>query len=317
MLAPPQVSGLLTHWAPQPLAMAVAAVLLWWYFRSVRELRQQPAAHAWPVRRSVAFAAGAALFVWTTCGWLEAYRRALFWAWTAQTLALLLVLPILLLAGKPLHLADARYGRHGAVRRVLQSRPARVLANPLVGPAVVPLLSAALFFGPVPEWAVRSAAFAWLLQLGLVVVGALIVLPLVGPDVEASSLSVGLSLGIGSLELVLDAIPGVVLRLQTKAATGFFAHRAQHGWSPHPLHDQQLAGAILWSVAELVDVPFLLLTFRRWLAADARDAAQADAVLEAERAARQSFETTEAAGDAPWWLTDPQMRQRGLGRREE
>ncbi len=46
---------------------------------------------------------------------------------------------------------------------------------------------------------------------------------------------------------------------------------------------------MLWCIAELIDLPFLLLVYRRWLRADARDAAAVDAVLEAERAARHSL----------------------------
>jgi hypothetical protein len=97
-------------------------------------------------------------------------------------------------------------------------------------------------------------------------------------------------------------------------------------------------------VAEVIDLPFLLLVFRRWLRADARDAAQIDAVLEAERAARTGlagsnpepgrtdsdhpdpghfepghfdpghFEPGRTVpaevADAPWWLTDPAMQRR-------
>ena len=317
MLPSPQVSGLLAHWSAQPLAIAFAVGLTGWYLRAVHSLRQRSSTQ-WQRRRTVTFLVGMALLVWTTCGWAEAYRDSLYWVWTSQTLALLLVLPILLLAGKPLDLADALSTHDGAVRRALRSRPARFMSNPVVGPALIPVLSVVLLFGPVPEWAVRSDAFAWVLQLVVLAIGALIVLPLATTDISSSSLAVGLSLAIGSLELVLDAIPGIALRLQTKTVTHYFAYRSSHSWTPSRIHDQQLGGAILWCVAELIDLPFLLLAFRRWLAADARDAAQADAVLEAERAVRGADEAgavAEAGRDAPWWLTDPQMRERGLGGR--
>jgi cytochrome c oxidase assembly factor CtaG len=179
----------------------------------------------------------------------------------------------------------------------------------------VPLLSFVLFFGPVPDWTARSTSFSWLLQLTVLVVGALMVLPLVGLDEAATSLAVGLSLAIGSFELVLDALPGVVLRLRNGLVTGWFDHRDLHGWTPDALHDQRVAGAILWCIAEIIDLPFLVLVYRRWLRADARDAAEVDAVLDAERAARQAMPGAEPDRDAPWWLTDPAMQQR-LRRRE-
>ena len=138
------------------------------------------------------------------------------------------------------------------------------------------------------------------------------VLPLVGLDDDASSLAVGLSLAIGSFELVLDALPGVILRLHTGLVTDWFDHRARHAWTPDALHDQRVAGAVLWCIAEIIDLPFLVLVFRRWVRADARDAAAADAVLEAERLARHALPGEQDAPDrdAPWWLTDPTMQQR-------
>jgi cytochrome c oxidase assembly factor CtaG len=269
------------------------------------------------------FGGGLVLGVWTTCGFPQAYAGSLFWMWTAQQLALLLVIPLVVLAGGPLQLAVARSGRRGLVGRFLGSRVMRVLNNPLVGPALVPLLSAVLFFGPVPAWSISIAPAGWIEQLAVLAVGGLIMLPLVGVERRRSSLAFALSLAIGSVELVIDAIPGIVLRLHRSLATSFFDQRALHPWTPGALHDQQSAGAILWCVAELLDLPFLILVFRQWLRADEQDAADIDAVLEAERIARGPGPEPAAADaddadaapahgptDVPWWLTDPAMRER-------
>ncbi|MDP9118002.1 MAG: cytochrome c oxidase assembly protein [Actinomycetota bacterium] len=331
----PSVSGLVSQWTWQPVAVAVAVALSWWYLRAVRQVRAR--ANTWPGGRTAVYFLGVALFVWTSCGWPQSYQRALFWVWTSQMLALMLIVPLVILAGQPLQLAYATSPRR-LVDRFLRSGTGRFLANPLVGPALVPVLCAVLFFGPVPAWSIRSAPFGWGLQLLVVVLGALIVLPLVGPDERPSSLFVGLSLAIGSFELVLDAVPGIALRLHATLVTSYFHHRASHSWTPTPLHDQQIAGGVLWCVAELIDLPFLLLVFRRWLRADARDAAQIDAVLEAERASRRALRravaepgsdadpatsesmtgesmtselpTDEVMTDAPWWHTDPAMQRR-------
>ncbi|MGH8859980.1 MAG: cytochrome c oxidase assembly protein, partial [Jatrophihabitantaceae bacterium] len=181
-----------------------------------------------------------------------------------------------------------------------------------IGPALVPVLSVALFFGPLPRWAITVPAFGWFEQLLLVAIGALIVLPFVGVNGPRSSLAVGLSLAIGSFELVLDAVPGIALRLHRSASTSYFDARAVHAWTPGALHDQQIAGSVLWAVAELLDLPFLILVYRQWLRADAKDAADVDAVLDAERAARGEPDDDEAR-DAPWWLSDPSMQSRLRG----
>lgn len=299
MLPAPTPSAMLTAWTVQPVAIAVAVLLVGWYVAAGRG-RVRPG-------QAAVFAVGVALLLWSTCGFAGVYLGHPFWVWTAQQLALLLVVPYVVLAGGPLDLA----GR--PVRWFIGTPFVRTLANPLIGPALVPLLSVVLFFGPVPRWAVAVPVFGWVEQLLVVVIGALIMLPLVGAGgVPRSSLAVGVSLAIGSLELVVDALPGIALRLHRTLLTSYFDIRPNHPWSPAPLHDQQIAGAVLWAVAELLDLPFLILVFRQWIRADARDAADIDAVLEAERAARGD-ESDELGRDAPWWLSDPAMRDR-MGR---
>lgn len=305
-------SALITHWTVQPLAIVVVALLAFGYLRAVRRV------DSWPRRRSAAFVAGLVVLTWTTCGYPQVYGSSLYWVWTSQTLLIWLGVPILVLGGRPVHLARAARAGNPRIERFLASRFARVAGNPLVGPALVPALSAVLFFGPLPGWAIEYPAVGWLLQIVLLAIGALMVLPLVGLEENASSMAVGFSLAIGSFELVLDVLPGVILRLHSGIVTSWFGHRVRHSWSPQPLHDQRVAGAVLWCVAELIDLPFMYLVYRRWLRADARDAAQVDAVLEAERAARQGARPADEAQsaepdldrDVPWWLSDPAMAQR-------
>lgn len=306
----PTPAAAFTQWTPQPVAIALAVLLVGCYLLGLRRLDRQ-----WPAWRAGVFALGVLALVWTSCGFLEVYHSSLYWVWTTQTLLLWLLVPILVLGGHPVQLAQAAgFGR--GIERVLRSRWCRVIANPLVGPALVPLLSFALFFGPLPAWTIQYRPAGWLIQLALLGIGALIALPLVGLDEDATSLAVGLSLAIGMFELVLDALPGVILRLRTTLATSWFDHRLVHVWTPAALRDQQVAGAILWTIAEIIDLPFLVLVFRRWLRADAREAAVADAVLEAERAARRGLPTApdEPDRDAPWWLDDPAMQRRLRGR---
>jgi hypothetical protein len=140
---------------------------------------------------------------------------------------------------------------------------------------------------------------------------------------------------------LLDAIPGIVLRLQTHQASTFFAARQVHSWSPRWLHDQQLAGGVLWTVAEVLDLPFLVVLFLRWYRTDVREAGAVDAVLDAEQIVRSAARKPTLPADAadaadpvnaadpadpadpsvvsddpppddvePWWWSDPVMRER-------
>jgi putative membrane protein len=301
-LARPSVLGLAEAWTVQPVAIAVAALATLWYLRAIGRTPH------WPARRTVGFLVGVAIFVWTTNGFAQVYSHALFWVWSAQVLLLLLLAPVMIMSGQPVSLARRVHGPDAALVRLTRSRIGRLFANPLVGPALIPVLSGVLFFGALPRWAIEYTALGWTLPLLVVVAGALIVLPLVTADDLSSSMAVGLSLAIGVVELVLDAVPGIVLRLNTHLSTSYFDVRSPNSWAPDALHDQQIAGALLWTVAELIDLPFLVLVYRRWLRADERDAARIDTVLDAERIARGGEDA--APTDTPWWLSDPTMRDR-------
>jgi putative copper resistance protein D len=150
--------------------------------------------------------------------------------------------------------------------------------------------------------------------VGLLMVGITIALPLVRDISKVSSLMFGLALAVGLVELLLDAIPGIALRLDGHVLPGVAALAAHRDWGPSPLGDQRTAGAILWSVAEILDLPFLLVLTSQWFRADARETIAVDAQLDAaawERELRRPVTAEEALSvrpeplrEQPWWEID-------------
>jgi cytochrome c oxidase assembly factor CtaG len=53
-------------------------------------------------------------------------------------------------------------------------------------------------------------------------------------------------------------------------------------WWPSPLRDQQLSGDLLWFIAELADVPVLIILFIRWSRVDKREAKSFDDLTDEE-----------------------------------
>jgi putative copper resistance protein D len=192
----------------------------------------------------------------------------------------------------------------------------------VVGPALIPIVTAAVFFTPLLDDSMRHVAVGWLVRIALVGIGVLFALPLAGEDgADALPLALALAAFVGLIELLADSVPGMVMRLRTHVLDPSWFGIGRH-WGPSALSDQQTAGAILWSVAELLDLPFLIFIVYQWIKADARQAAAVDALLDArldERTARrddatQAREVTGAAlvepdpdrpgMDRPWWETD-------------
>ena len=306
----PGVGTILQSWTVQPLAVVLAAGALGWYVTRVRSLAQP-----WRARRTASFVGGLALMLLLSCGPTQEYGRTVYWGWTTQSLALLLIAPLPLMCGQPITLSRLRADGPGILARFVDSRTGRALSSPLVGPALIPVACLVTLFGTVPGWVAQWQAVGWLVQLLLVLVGAMIVLPLVTEGDRSSSVAIGAAVMVGFFELLIDAVPGLVLRLSTRPVSGFFDHRHSAAFAPTWLHDQQIGGGILWCVAELLDLPYLGLVIRRWFKADAREAAEVDAELDRASLAPRPPEATQDPDaapepDQPWFLSDPQLRDR-------
>lgn len=332
--SPLVLTDLFTQWQIDWVTLAVAVAVGAGYLRA--RLTAGRRGVRWPVRRDLFVALGLLAAVWTSCGFLQARSDQLMWVWTTQQLLLLLVIPVIILAGQPLSLMRQASGPESRLIRVLRSGPVRAVGHPLVGPVLVPVIAVLLFFGGLGALALQSTVGGWGLHLMLLGLGALIALPLVNQDDDRSSLAVGLALGVGLLELMGDAFPGIVLSFQTHLTlTQFGVNRPD--WAPSALDDQHTAGGILWAVAEILDLPFLVLAATRWMRADAVEARLIDAELDAGSpsppgaqsqvqpdanapvpAGANEAPTNQPRPDTPpmsrpWWLDDPELRDRYRG----
>ena len=111
-------------------------------------------------------------------------------------------------------------------------------------------------------------------------------LALVGGQVPDHGIPHAAAAFIAFFELILDAIPGGVLFFTTSLmAGGWYAVHGDPGGLDWAASDQRAAGAILWSVGEGIDVPFLLIIVVLWMRADAAEARRHDAWLDAQAAA--------------------------------
>lgn len=321
--APIALTDVFTQWRIDWVTLAVTVAVGFGYVRARLAARRRGL--PWPVRRDAVVALGLLAALWTSSGFLQARSSQLMWVWTTQQLLLLLVIPVIVLAGQPVALLRMVDGSRSRVIRTLGSSPVRAMGHPLLGPLLVPIVAALLFFGGVGAVALQAPEAGWGLHLLLLGVGALIALPLVDRDDPRSSLAVGLALGVGLLELMVDAFPGIALSFQTHLTlTQFGVDRP--GWAGSALDDQHTAGGIMWAAAEVLDLPFLVLAATRWMRADALEARRVDAELDAADAAAVAGRETpsdeasvkDAAGNPghapvtarPWWLDDPELRDR-------
>jgi cytochrome c oxidase assembly factor CtaG len=279
-----------TAWRLDPVVLGLALVAAVGYLAGVRAARRNGA--TWPVRRTVGFfGLGIGGLLVVAMGWPGVYARALFSVYAVQVVALLMVVPLLLALGRPVELAMAALGQ-ARVRRVLDSRPARLLTVPVLGPlllAVTPLL---VFLTPWYPLTLRHPTLVPVTHALLLLIGLAVLVPLWEAPTVAARIPYAIALLVAFIELLADAVPGIVIRLDTHVLAAPYLTRA---WGPSLLHDQQLGGDLLWCVGEAIDIPFLALLAVQWYRSDTRDAARVDESLPAP---------AEDGTTTPWWEQD-------------
>jgi len=267
-------------WDVPAAGLSAAGVVA--YVAGVGAVRR--AGHPWPIRRGLGFAAGVLTIVLATCSPVGSQARSQLAMLTVQVCLLLMVCPLLVGAGQPLSLLRAVRGA-GDRREPCSVGIATTVARLLRAPGVGPLLLVAttcvvLFVEPVTTVMVAGPLGYQVMHLLLLGVGLAAALPVTEEAGASTSVAYAAIVGLGFLEFLLDAVPGISLRLlgHPLGITTWLATRRAAG--PTPMDDQHLAGAWLWFFAEAGDIPFLVAAVLAWTRADAREARRIDALLD-------------------------------------
>ena len=290
------VHAALTAWTLDPVGIVVVLAGAIWYGRRLRMVATRSPG------RTASFGAGLLLIAYATCGEFGAYGRTFLWAYTAQVMVLLVLAPALLLLGRPVTLARTAGGA-SPVARVAESRVVSALAHPALGPVLLPLVTALLFFTPLLGVVQTHASAYAAAQLVLLATGLVMAIGITGEGRPVSSLAMAAVILCAFLELLADAIPGIALRLRGAVLDPAHYLAVARGRGPSPIDDLHLAGSILWFVAETVDLPVLAILVLVWIRADEREAREVDRRLDVTAPSRG--ETTE--GTTPWWVSDGQV----------
>jgi len=257
---PPELSlEALLYWAwPPVVTIAIVIVGLLWV-RAIRQVAREHPGNPYPRRRTVSLVAAFALLLLALQSGLERYDTTLFSMHMIQHLILLFPVPILLLQAGPvtllLRVASPRW--RARALRVLQSRVVGVISHPLVGWTLLVAVMwgthlSILFDAALEDPFVHDMEHMLYLSTAL-----LFWAPIFSVDPIRHRLRGGGALVYLIAQMPQNSFLGVAIMWST---TTLYPHYAtlQRAWGPTPLEDQQLAGAIMWLVG---DVLFLAAIF--------------------------------------------------------
>jgi cytochrome c oxidase assembly factor CtaG len=239
----------------------------------------------WPGIRTVwFFVLGLGSFAVVNLGFLGVWSSDLRWAFTTRIALMLFAVPGLLSLGAPVALS--RLVLTGASLRtmdaVLRSWPVRLAGNAVFAPLFA-LAAFSVFLTPIAGGLRESPLAGDILTVAVPVVGLLMVLPIIENTTQRTSFFITVEFLLVFVELVVDAIPGILLRLNNTVLDGLGqAAGSLPSWFPSAYHDQHLSGDLLWFIAEVADVPILILMFVRWSRIDRSEAKALDDLTDEE-----------------------------------
>lgn len=239
----------------------------------------------WPVMPTLGFyLLGLGSFAVIEFGFLGAYSTELRWAFTTRIALLLFAVPGLVSLGLPITLAKRVLGGMPlrVMDAVLASWPVRLFGNAVFAPLLA-LAAFMVFLTPLAGSIRESQPGQAVITVLVPLVGLLMVLPIIEQTTQRTGFFITVEFLLVFIELVIDAIPGILLRLNN----GILDHvppmlGALPAWFPSSYHDQHLSGDLLWFIAEIADVPVLILLFIRWSRIDRREARQLDELSDEE-----------------------------------
>jgi putative copper resistance protein D len=257
--------------------VAVAAQLgaLAWYLRAVRRL--ETGGRRWSRYKQAAFIAGLLVVAYAMEGGIAAYWRSNFTVHVVQLLVLMDAAPVLLAMGAPLTLAVRSSGRLPTTvfLGALHSRPARVLANPLVALGAGVVTAYVYFLTPLYAFSEEHPVFQAYVYLHFLLVGCLFWWPIVNRDVLPRRLGIGARFALVLVTVPWDAFLGLAIAAVTKPLYA----------AANTVADTQSGGDVLLGLGEVFAVAALAFLFVDWAAEEERKAVRADRQLDAAMAA--------------------------------
>jgi cytochrome c oxidase assembly factor CtaG len=284
-VAPITIGRIFTAWSWQWLPIMTVCIAAGCYLWGVRTLRKR--GDHWSAWRSASFVVpGLGAIVVATCSSLGTYDDTLLSMHMAQHMLLSMVAPIFLALGAPITLALRVLPQppRGLLLKVLHSRVARVLTFPVVTFGLFVATPWMLYFSGLYEATLRSDALHDLMHLHFLVVGCLFFWPLLGLDPIPNRIPHPFRVFTMFATLPFHAFLGVTIMSMATLIGGDYYPELHRDWPPSPMHDQYIAGGILWGSGDLIGLGVFVVLFVQWVRASQREAVRIDRQLDREEA---------------------------------
>ena len=250
MMPPLSWHTFLTTWHLNAGWVLACAALLIAYFAGLRAARRRDERPVGPAR-ILSFVLGVVALAGSLCSAVDAYAMSLFWMHMIEHLTLIMLVPALLVLGHPLTVLRASGGVQwrAGFDRFMHSAPVSVLTHPFVGMASYAVV---IFYTHLTPFMDQMAAHSGLMlaeQVGYVLSGWLMLLPLIGEEPIRWRTPYLLRLALLVVAMIPDTFVGIIL-LQTQKDPFPTYMAMRPTWATPALHDLDIGGSLMWSVGD-------------------------------------------------------------------
>jgi cytochrome c oxidase assembly factor CtaG len=297
-------SHLLTSWQLDSMSVAILVLAAAGYLTGVALVPIRSGIR-WPAVRTMSFLAGLAVCGYATNGSIAVYDQVLFTAHMAGHLALVMVAPVLLVAGHPLTLALAASEprRRERLARIATGRIVSLLTAPPVALAAYAVVIVGSHLTGLMDEIMRNTWAGQLEHLVYVLVGCQFFVLVVGHEPIRWRLATPARWLLLAVAMAVDTFTGVVLLQGTQAVTMLPDPQV----SVDPLSDTRTGGAIMWFAGDAIMIVVMVALVFGWLRRVDTDRADKKGWLEQARVATFT-ERTDVASDVDTYDDDDAAR---------
>ena len=289
----PVLPDVLLAWSADPTVLVPLALLAVGYLAAVRRVDRAHPGNPVPRARTVCWLLGLAAVLVALQSPIERYDTTLFSVHMVQHILLTLVGPPLLALGAPITLL-LRLARPETRRRVilpiLHSWPVRAVTFPVVSWLLFAFAMWGSHFSPLFNTSLEEPTVHQLEHLVYLVTASLFWWPAIGLDPSPWRMREPARILYTFLQMPQNSFLGLAI---VSATAPLYPHYATltRDWGPSVLVDQQMAGAVMWIVGDLVFLVAMLGIVVGWMRREDHEAAAADARDDRARAAIRERET--------------------------
>ncbi len=254
---------LVTAWHLDAVAVAFLVLLAAWYVAAlIKRSHRRRRADPWPAMRTASFAAGLAVCAFATNGSIAVYDMSLFSSHMLGHLALVMLAPVLLVAGRPLRLAveSSREPTAQRIERIAQGRTVSLLTAPPVALACYTAVIIGSHLTGIMNTVMRNTVAGQVEHLVYLVVGYQFFVLIVGDEPIRWRLSTPARWGLLAISMAVDTFTGVTLMM----ATVPIAMAPPAGVVVDPLADTHTGGSIMWFGGDLIMAAVMVLVAFGW-----------------------------------------------------